>query len=140
MKLAVFVCVLFCCTCIFVESKHFERCELVQELRKQEFPENKLNNWVCLIESESSRRTDVIGPANSDGSRDYGLFQINDNIWCSNTTVAGKGCQVTCAELITDDITKASVCAKKIYRKQGFFAWHGWTKRCQKFLQDISHC
>ncbi|CAD0200022.1 unnamed protein product [Chrysodeixis includens] len=135
----VFIVVLFSAN-IFVEAKRFERCELVHELKKQGFPENKMSDWVCLIEAESGRRTDVIGRVNRNGSRDYGLFQINDNIWCSNSTVPGKNCHVTCAELITDDITIASTCAKKIFKIQGFRAWHGWTKRCQMALPDISDC
>jgi hypothetical protein len=52
---------------------------------------------VCLVENESSRRTDVIGPPNFDGSRDHGLFQINDHLWCNDSDTPGKGCNVTCA-------------------------------------------
>ncbi|KAJ8721287.1 hypothetical protein PYW07_002062 [Mythimna separata] len=97
-------------------------------------------DWVCLIENESSRRTGVVGKPNNDGSRDHGLFQINDRYWCSESTVPGKDCYVTCAEVMTDDITQASICAKKIYRRQGFFAWEGWEQSCQGTLPDISNC
>uniref|UniRef100_A0A2H1VQD1 Lysozyme n=1 Tax=Spodoptera frugiperda TaxID=7108 RepID=A0A2H1VQD1_SPOFR len=132
----VFLALSVCC-----DAKYFKtHCDLVHELRKQKFAEDKMRDWVCLIDSESGRRTDVIGGPNKNGSRDYGLFQINDNFWCSNSTTPGKGCRVTCADLITDDITKASICAHKIFRRQGFPAWHGWTKRCQGDLPDISDC
>ncbi|XP_075974787.1 lysozyme-like [Anticarsia gemmatalis] len=127
--------------CVYCDGKYFEtRCDLVYELRKQGFPDDKMADWVCLIENESGRRTEVIGKVNRNGSRDYGLFQINDGLWCSNTTVPGNDCTVTCADLITDDITAASNCAKIIYRRQKFFAWHGWEKRCQTTLPDISMC
>lgn len=51
---------------------------------------------MCLIESESSRRTEVIGGPDDDGSFDYGLFQINDRYWCSTGDHPGKGCDVKC--------------------------------------------
>ncbi|XP_072938935.1 lysozyme-like [Epargyreus clarus] len=127
--------------CFYSEAKHFSRCGLVRELRRQGFPEDKMRNWVCLVEAESSRRTDVVGrPSKKDGSRAYGLYQINDRYWCSNTNIPGKGCNVTCKALLTDDITAASTCAKKIFRRQGFKAWTGWVVKCQGPLPDISNC
>ncbi|PZC80959.1 hypothetical protein B5X24_HaOG213728 [Helicoverpa armigera] len=134
-------CLFVLTICLYCEAKYFAtRCDLVHELRKQAFPEDKMADWVCLIDSESARHTDIVSKPNKNGSRDHGLYQINDNLWCSNTTVPGKGCHVTCADIVTDDITKASICAKKIFRRQGFVAWHGWTKRCQGTLPDISNC
>ncbi|XP_068632297.1 lysozyme-like [Battus philenor] len=122
------------------EAKNFTRCGLVQELRRQGFPKDKMRDWVCLVENESSRRTDAVGKPNRDGSRDYGLFQINDRYWCSNTNTPGKDCNVTC-ELLSDNITKAATCAKKIYQRHGFSAWYGWQNHCRgKPLPDISSC
>ncbi|KAL0831525.1 hypothetical protein ABMA28_002319 [Loxostege sticticalis] len=120
----------------------FTRCGLVRELRRQGFPEDKMRDWVCLIEHESGRRTNIVGPRNKNGSFDYGLFQINDGLWCNNSTTPGKGCHVTCSELLTDDITKACTCAKKIFKIQGFLAWYGWRNHCQHpgDLPDISMC
>ncbi|XP_068632330.1 lysozyme-like [Battus philenor] len=139
MKLVVFLSALaLLCLC---EAKQLSRCELVRELRKQGFPENKMRDWVCLVEKESSRRTDVISKPNANGSRDYGLFQINDRYWCSTTNKPGKDCNVTCMQLVTDDITKASACAKKIFQRHGFDAWYGWKNGCRgKPLPDISLC
>ncbi|KAJ0175804.1 hypothetical protein K1T71_008963 [Dendrolimus kikuchii] len=124
------------------EAKRFTRCELVRELRNQGFPEDQLRDWVCLVENESMGDSGIVGGVNSNGSRDYGLFQINDKYWCSNTSTPGKDCNVTCDELLTDDITTASNCAKKIYNRHKFMAWHGWERNCQKSssLPNISSC
>ncbi|KAJ0175803.1 hypothetical protein K1T71_008962 [Dendrolimus kikuchii] len=124
------------------EAKRFTRCELVRELRRQGFPENQLRDWVCLVEHESSRYTDKVGKVNKNGSRDYGLFQINDKYWCSNTSTPGKDCNVTCNQLLTDDITKAATCAKKIYKRHKFDAWYGWKNNCKTAgsLPNISSC
>lgn len=51
---------------------------------------------VCLVENESARNTDKTN-SNRNGSKDYGLFQINDKYWCSNSGSPGKDCNVTCA-------------------------------------------
>jgi hypothetical protein len=56
-----------------------------------------LNSGVCLVEKDSGRNTAAIGGPNSNGSRDHGLFQINDRFWCNNSNTPGKDCNVTCA-------------------------------------------
>ncbi|XP_053605609.1 lysozyme-like isoform X2 [Plodia interpunctella] len=96
---------------------------------------------VCLVEAESSRRTGVVGGPDDDGSYDYGLFQINDRYWCNSGATPGKGCDVRCKDLLSDDITVASVCAKKIYRQQGFPAWLGWKNECHgRALPSLDTC
>ncbi|XP_050668783.1 lysozyme-like [Leptidea sinapis] len=125
---------------ISTEAVTFTKCQLVHELRNHGFPENKLRDWVCLIQNESGGTTSKVGRVNKNGSRDYGLFQINDKYWCSNTSTPGKDCNVTCAQVLTDDISKASACAKKIYKRHGFNAWYGWRNHCQGSLPDISSC
>ncbi|CAG4985643.1 unnamed protein product [Parnassius apollo] len=134
---------LLCALGLFLhcEAKQLSRCELVRELRRNGFPENKMRDWVCLVEKESSRRTDIVSRPNGDGSRDYGLFQINDRYWCSNTGQPGKDCNVTCKQLLSDNISKSAACAKKIYQRHGFDAWYGWKNNCRsKPLPDISSC
>ncbi|CAK1540730.1 unnamed protein product [Leptosia nina] len=139
MKLALVL--LLAAVAIFdTEAKTFTRCDLVRELRNQGFPEDDLRNWVCLVESESSRSTSAVSKKNKNGSRDYGLFQINDKYWCSTKKNPGKDCNVLCSQLITDDITKASTCAKKIFKRHGFDAWYGWKSHCQGTLPDIKSC
>ncbi|XP_063242984.1 lysozyme-like [Bacillus rossius redtenbacheri] len=119
-------------------ARQLSRRDLVQELRRQGFAEAQLRNWVCLVEAESSRNTAAVGGPNSDGSHDYGLFQINDRYWCSHGS-AGNGCQVRCEDLITDNIDRASACTKKIFSIHGFNAWNGWKSKCQgKPLPDIT--
>nr|ABC73705.1 lysozyme [Antheraea pernyi] len=122
------------------EGKWFTKCGLVHELRRQGFDESLMRDWVCLVENESSRYTNKIGKVNKNGSRDYGLFQINDKYWCSKTSTPGKDCNVTCNQLLTDDITVAATCAKKIYKRHKFNAWYGWLNHCQHSLPDISDC
>lgn len=45
------------------------------------------------------------------------------------------------SELLDDDITDDIVCAKKIYRRQGYAAWYGWKNNCKgKVLPSVDDC
>ena len=66
-------------------AKRYEECELAIELVQHGFAKSSLKDWICLIKSESSMDTRAMNPTNSDGSRDYGLFQINDRYWCQTS-------------------------------------------------------
>jgi lysozyme C len=45
------------------------------------------------------------------------------------------------SELRTDDITRASACAKLIYERYGFSAWNGWVNKCNgKPLPSLNGC
>ncbi|KAJ4448225.1 hypothetical protein ANN_10239 [Periplaneta americana] len=116
----------------------YSRCGLVQALRAQGFGD--LSNWVCLVESESSRNTAAKGGPNTDGSYDYGLFQINSRYWCGQGGVGGD-CNLNCDSLLDDDISNDSTCAKLIFSRMGFSAWYGWQRSCEgQTLPDISGC
>ncbi|XP_063065788.1 lysozyme C II-like [Engraulis encrasicolus] len=74
-----------------------EKCDLARKLKRagmHNYNGVPLSDWVCLAEHESSYRTDVVGPPNSDGSRDYGIFQINNRYWCKDGQFSGTGCGV----------------------------------------------
>ncbi|GAB6022474.1 hypothetical protein CHUAL_006584 [Chamberlinius hualienensis] len=115
-----------------IQGKVFTRCQLAKELINDGFAKNEINDWVCLVESESSRNTAAIGPPNLDGSQDYGLFQINSKYWCSGGPQSQhNGCGVPCSELTSDDISQSVKCVKKIYAQQGLSAWVGWNNKCK---------
>ena len=65
-------------------SIKYEECELAVELVRKGFARQSLDNWICLIKSESSMNTTAVN-YNTDGSIDYGLFQINDRYWCQTS-------------------------------------------------------
>lgn len=129
-----------CLVNVSVEGKTFSKCELARELVKQGYEKSALGNWVCLVQAESGFRTDIVGKPNKNKSVDYGLFQINDKYWCAHGK-AGKDCNVSCENLLKDDITLAARCAQKIFKRHGYKAWYGWRSKCEgKALPSTNEC
>ncbi|XP_046811570.1 lysozyme 1-like [Lucilia cuprina] len=122
-------------------AKTFSRCSLARAMYALGIPKSELARWTCIAEHESKYRTDIIGPANSDGSHDYGIFQINDRYWCQpNGGHASKNnCHVNCNSLLTDNIKDSVMCAEKIKSIQGWKAWSVW-KYCSGNLPSINDC
>ncbi|KAI5709377.1 hypothetical protein M8J76_016692 [Diaphorina citri] len=63
------------------------------------------------------------------GSRDHGIFQINDKYWCTASGPAGKECHAKCSSFEDNNITDDVACVVKIHsqtqraRGNGFQAW-----------------
>uniref|UniRef100_A0A1V1FKR5 lysozyme n=1 Tax=Reticulitermes speratus TaxID=60591 RepID=A0A1V1FKR5_9NEOP len=139
------IAVLFLGAVHITSARDLDPCQIARELYQHGIPRHQLNDWVCLVMSESSGKTDAVNEYNTDGSKDYGLFQINDRYWCG----PGKACGVACNELLKDNIKKAVDCARKIYNegtnqfgeKLYFATWEGWKRKCQgRHLADHTKC
>ncbi|XP_068223066.1 lysozyme C-like [Palaemon carinicauda] len=120
-------------------AKRFEKCELATVLEnKHKMPREEVKNWVCIAQYESTFNTEAINHANWDGSKDYGLFQLNNKYWCGEES--GKNeCNMPCSALLDDDLTDDLACIKKIIRDTerwkgkgtGLTAWVAYVNRCQ---------
>uniref|UniRef100_T1IKI6 lysozyme n=1 Tax=Strigamia maritima TaxID=126957 RepID=T1IKI6_STRMM len=52
------------------------RCDLAKGLIVRGIPKDKINDWICLAESESMRNTKTVKKEKPDGSWGYGIFQV----------------------------------------------------------------
>ncbi|XP_018014658.1 lysozyme c-1-like [Hyalella azteca] len=110
-------------------GKIYTKCELAKELKCiYGFAQSSLGDWVCLVQHESSFNTAAVGQ--NKGSKDYGLFQINDYYWCNSGT-GTNDCNINCDKLKDNDIADDVKCAKKIFGRHGFNAWYGWKNNCK---------
>ncbi|XP_061470330.1 uncharacterized protein LOC133379316 isoform X3 [Rhineura floridana] len=119
---------LLCLLIAVNEARVFEKCELARTLKQKGMDGYRgisLANWICTAYYESRFNTAAVGPPNSDGSRDYGIFQINSRWWCDNgRRPTANGCKSSCSAFLRDDITNSIECAKRIVRDpQGMNAW-----------------
>uniref|UniRef100_G3Q2S7 lysozyme n=1 Tax=Gasterosteus aculeatus aculeatus TaxID=481459 RepID=G3Q2S7_GASAC len=93
---------------------------------------------VCLSYSESGYSTTATN-FNTDGSTDYGIFQINSRWWCEDgrTPRSKNACSISCSALVSDDVRVAINCAKRVVRDpNGMRAWVGWRNHCEH--RDVS--
>ncbi|GAB1295591.1 Lysozyme C-1 [Apodemus speciosus] len=114
---------------VTVQAKVFERCELAKILKKREmdgYHGVSLASWVCLAQYESNYNTTATNYIPENGSRNYGIFQINSRYWCNDkkTPQAMNMCNMPCSDLLQDDITDTIQCAQKVVRNiQGVPTW-----------------
>ncbi|XP_060108534.1 lysozyme C, milk isozyme-like isoform X2 [Heteronotia binoei] len=118
------------------EAKVFGKCDVVRMLRRggmDGYHGYSLGNWVCMAYYESRFNSGAVGPPNSDGSRDYGIFQINSRWWCSNGKgKTANGCRKSCSSFTNDDISDDIECAKRIVRDPNKMnAWVAWRNNCK---------
>ncbi|XP_032575946.1 lysozyme P [Drosophila sechellia] len=140
MKAFLVICAL-ALAAVATQARTMDRCSLAREMSKLGVPRDQLAKWTCIAQHESSFRTGVVGPANSNGSNDYGIFQINNKYWCkpADARFSYNECGLSCNALLTDDITNSVRCAQKIQRQQGWTAWSTW-KYCSGSLPSINSC
>jgi len=100
------------------------QCQIANYLRNSGFPESSIGTMVCISKYESSYNCDAKN-TNTDGSSDYGLFQINSYYWCSGDPKSKyNDCGVTCSSLYNCQTN--SNCAYKVWKQQGYNAWYGY--------------
>ncbi|XP_065368094.1 lysozyme 1-like [Calliphora vicina] len=122
-------------------GKTFTRCSLARQMYALGVPKSELARWTCIAKYESHYQTNIVGPPNRDGTKDYGLFQINDRYWCqpSSGHFSYNQCKVGCDNLLNDNIGVSVRCARLVKAQQGWPAWSTW-KYCSGNLPSINDC
>uniref|UniRef100_A0A240PLP5 Glycosyl hydrolases family 22 (GH22) domain-containing protein n=1 Tax=Anopheles christyi TaxID=43041 RepID=A0A240PLP5_9DIPT len=122
-------------------GKIFTKCELARLLAQNGIPGVVLPDWMCLVQHESGFNTAALNTKNSNGSRDYGIFQINNRFWCAEGRAGANECKLQCSSLRDDNILDDINCAKLIYSRHGFNAWAAWRDKCRmKPKPSVKEC
>ncbi len=99
-------------------------CATANYLRKAGFPESSIGTMVCIAKYESGFNCDATNK-NTDGSTDYGEFQINSYWWCSGDAKSKyNGCGTSCSSLF--NCQSNANCAYTVWKQQGYNAWYGY--------------
>ncbi|XP_057569827.1 lysozyme-like protein 6 [Hippopotamus amphibius kiboko] len=84
------------------QASLINRCDLAKVLHQEDldgFEGYSLSDWVCLAFVESAFNITRVNE-NTDGSFDYGIFQINSHYWCNDYQSHMENiCQVDCQGL-----------------------------------------
>ncbi|CAG9800937.1 unnamed protein product [Chironomus riparius] len=120
------------------QSSRINKCELARYMNNSGFPENLISTFICIAEHESE-----LSPHTVKISRSYykfGLFQIDDNIYCSTDEKINE-CEIPC-ELLTDDqYDNDFECVRNIYKKEGFDYWPSYENSCDKISTNaLDYC
>ncbi|CAC5387824.1 LYZ [Mytilus coruscus] len=127
------------------------KSQVVQALRNQGVPYSDFRDWLCLVKHQSEYGYDVVSN-NTNGSKDYDIFQMNSNYFCgkakgtSSSTclrVNTYGCAVTCSSFTNSDISNDANCAVRVKSCGGFGKWYGWRDHCSNVKvseYDYSSC
>lgn len=105
------------CNNLLEEYKITISCD---ELKKivDAFPDRKI---IAGLLHESGLRKESVG-INKDGSRDVGIFQINQNIWSENNASKNGGLY-----FIADNFDNSISIAKRCYQVSGYGCWYSIT-------------
>ncbi|KAI4538072.1 hypothetical protein MG293_011475 [Ovis ammon polii] len=131
------------CLVTVVEPKIYTRCKLAKIFSRASLDNYRgfsLGNWICMAYYESHYNTTAQTQL-KDGSIDYGIFQINSYTWCRNTKLQEKNrCHVACSALMTDDLTDAIICAKKIVKEtDGMNYWCSFQLKVKRECMSLSY-
>jgi lipocalin len=112
------------CETLGFETNRQSECQVANYLKNAGFPSYSIGTMVCISKYESSYDCDATN-RNTDGSTDYGLFQINSYWWCSGDAKSKyNGCGTSCSSLFNCQ-TNAN-CAYTVWKQQGYNAWYGY--------------
>ncbi|XP_045866627.1 lysozyme C, milk isozyme-like [Meles meles] len=133
---SILIIALFSCFCEAYEAKIFSKCELASKLKTKVmdgYHGYSLADWVCMAQYESNCNTRAFNGKNANGSRDYGLFQLNSKWWCKNSHhSSANACNIPCSKFLDDNINDDVVCAKRVVRDpKCMSAWMAWVKHCK---------
>lgn len=100
-------------------GRRLSPAEVASVLREAGFPEAAVGKMVCTAKYESSFY-ERASHRNTNGTTDYGLFQIN------SVHVGDTGCPSSATALY--EAAANARCALKVYRSQGMGAWYAYRK------------
>jgi hypothetical protein len=104
--------------------------EIVRDLEAAGFSADEIPQMVCAAKYESSFYSQA-SHANHNGSTDYGLFQINDELWAGKCGLSVQGLY---------DPAKNARCARKVYNSGGIRSWYGYQKHaheCDRYVLGL---
>ncbi|XP_062609970.1 lysozyme C, milk isozyme-like [Saccostrea cucullata] len=134
MKMTGMTIIFISATVLAVSGKTFNKCELAKELARHGVAHGDIANYVCMAEHESGFNTHIRSAANSDGTHDHGIFQIND-FWNCDPQIGlptMNGCNHPCSDFRNDDISDDIRCVQQLKREHhGFGFSYAWRDYCQ---------
>ncbi|CAK6443510.1 unnamed protein product [Pipistrellus nathusii] len=98
---AILIISLFSCFFAAYNAKGFSKCQMAHQLKAHGmdgYYGYSLADWVCMAEYASNLNTLAFYGIYSNGSRNYGIFQLNNQRWCQDKNDPSKNaCNIECS-------------------------------------------
>ncbi|XP_016056555.1 PREDICTED: alpha-lactalbumin [Miniopterus natalensis] len=120
-----------------LQAKQFTKCELSQVLKDMDgYGGVSLPEWICNVFHISGYDTETV--VKNNGRTEYGLFQINNKLWCRDNQIPHSRniCGISCDKFLDDDLTDDMMCAKKILDSEGIDYWLPHKPLCSEKLEQ----
>ncbi|XP_068418040.1 alpha-lactalbumin [Eschrichtius robustus] len=120
-----------------IQAEQLTKCEVFQRLKDLDgYGGVTLPEWVCTVFHTSGCDTQTV--VNNNGSTEYGLFQINNKIWCRDNHIPHSRdiCGISCDKFLDDDLTDDIMCVKKILDNVGINYWLAHKALCSEKLDQ----
>lgn len=116
-----------------------DKCDLARYTKESgRIPQNLISKFLCIAENESQLNISLANSTN--GVSRYGLFQIDDQIYC-NTNEKINECDVPCEHFLDDQFDNDLECVAKILEKEGFNYWTSYSEHCTNVDEkSIDYC
>ncbi|XP_063150155.1 sperm acrosome membrane-associated protein 3-like isoform X2 [Candoia aspera] len=113
MKVLCLWLLLLVCLVLKVYGKIFSRCELATILQRWGMDGHEgysLEDWICLAYFASHFNTAAM-TQNSDGTSEYGIFQLNSRSWCTDHHSSSRNlCSLSCSGMAGEIIAVEEIC------------------------------
>lgn len=125
-----------------VRAKVMDRCSVALATDALGVPRDELAQWVFLALDSSEFRTDLVSKANKQDVRRYGIFQLDDSVWCKskNNINSQNICKINCEDFLSDDIKESVRCAQVAKHEQGWLPWPGHSHYLFANPRSIDDC
>lgn len=125
-----------------VSAKVMDRCSLALAMDALGVPRSDLARYVFLALDSSQFRTDLVSEADEQDVRRYGIFQLDDRIWCKskNNIKSLNICNINCEELLSDDIEESVICAQIAMAVQDWLPRPQYSHYLFENPQNIDDC
>lgn len=112
------------------KAKQYELCEFATEIfETHKVPRDEIYKHLCIVKilHTSMRNGDFVG-----------IYALGSQWWCGQESPGGR-CNVTCSDLLDDDIADDVQCANLILKEQGLKGWNLNENVCRIAFQDSTN-
>ncbi|XP_051016257.1 alpha-lactalbumin [Acomys russatus] len=128
---------LLCVLVPAIQAAQLTKCEVSQATKGIDgYQDVTALEWTCILFHTSGYDTEAI--VKNNGTTQYGLFQIDDKLWCKSSEISESEniCGISCDRFLDNDFADDIKCVKKILAIKGIDYWAARKPMCSEKLDQ----